>query len=73
VDEIVSETEGGDDDRKFYESLEKDLDPEQLARLRERNKKRLDALERQLTKLSRLALPCLPSPQPISKIFSKQC
>lgn len=74
VDEIVSETEGGDDDRKFYESLEKDLDPEQLARLRERNKKRLDALERQLTKLSRLALPRLPSPHPISltKYISNQ-
>ena len=51
VDEIVS---GGDDsDDNFRERLNKELDADRIARLREMNKQRLEALEKKLLELHR--------------------
>ncbi|KAJ1489518.1 hypothetical protein T484DRAFT_1885671 [Baffinella frigidus] len=49
VDEIVL----GDEERRFKQKLNEELDGDRIARLREMNKKRLDALERKLADLQR--------------------
>ena len=49
VDEIVL----GDEERRFKQRLNQELDADRIARLREMNKKRLDALEKKLADLQR--------------------
>ena len=49
VDEIVL----GDEERRFKQRLNQELDGDRIARLREMNKKRLDALEHKLADLQR--------------------
>jgi hypothetical protein len=57
VEEIVGED--ADDERNLFDSLDQDIDPQQLSALRERNKKRLDALEKKLKKLRKSSF-CSP-------------
>jgi hypothetical protein len=54
VEDIVARGEDPDDERNLFDTLDQDVDPEQITALRERNKKRLDALERKLKKLRQL-------------------
>jgi hypothetical protein len=59
VEDIVARGDDADDERNLFDALDQDVDPEQITALRERNKKRLDALENKLKKLRQLLFPIL--------------